>query len=231
MSRFQRGRQWPPITLLILFLVCIWSGDGQGACPSKVGNSTTQKLITRPETEKLSRLIRNGPSFIPKKYRLEAAALIENLDQSILLLIQKAGLAVRPPINITDWIRGKTCTWPALTPNSERGFFCGLALQVEMLDLLLREKDNEMAEYLRRSRNKIRIRKANEIHFGDSRDMILSSVFTKIDQICDIQIAMGARRKIIREKRWSHMSFEDIIAHILNDVRVLANNVGQISKF
>ena len=212
-------------------------------------NTTDVNKINRPSSEYLYSVIRDGRSHLTEKFLIEVADLIKMMDEAHVAELLNANVNVAPlPVNRNDvsdsssektrngsdsvivWINNKTQSWPKLAPVSERGIYSALDMQVEMLDLILWHRDEQLAEQLRQSRMRIRIRDKSESLFGDFRDVFVETLAEKLCHISELQEALGALGKLGRNFFKNVKSSNEMEKILLKKIRYVAQKSLKIKK-
>lgn len=134
------------------------------------------------------------PSLIGRKERLAWANAITTLTTEHVRAARAAGVEVATSGDAGAWLAPRVAT-PAIC-RAERALMAGVLMQIDVLDALLSVRDPVQAAALRAARVQRRVRTDDERIFGDRRDHVFCCVVDALDDIADLQTALGDKETV-----------------------------------
>lgn len=183
-----------PILIFLFLLGVAFHAEGQPISNIEEFERPINTIV-RPPTEVLFSTILESSTLISRKSKLRLADLIRKMDEGHLTQLRAAMIHTRKANDIHLWIRERTVDLPRMTPLCERTVSSAFSLQVEMLDAILWEKNKKKSEELRISRTKIKILDESNRFYHDDRDSFICMILELLNQISNLQEALGACKK------------------------------------
>lgn len=155
-----------------------------------------QKTVIRPSFEKIYSLMVKEGCIIKKEDREKLGLALRELDEIHCDFLVRYGYSFSSPVNLVALVKEKTAILPSKVPLCERAIVYSLYLQIEMLDLILRKKDQKTALFLEKKRKRKTVLSKNKKIFGDYRDVYLFLIIDLLGDISEILRCFGIESNI-----------------------------------
>ena len=148
--------------------------------------------ISKPSPLWLYETICDSDAFMSEDCRRTAAQLICQMDSYHAVRLAADKKTIQSDLEAKEWVSKKTVYLPSHMPMCERTLLAALDLQVEMLDCVLREESPQKAAEMSNLRRCVRVIEKSEAFFGDFRDVYVSELTVRLNQISDLQTVLGS---------------------------------------
>ena len=156
-------------------------------------DSSQAGSVSRPRLGELQKIIGTSRSVISKETRNELAQQLANLDKAHLGFASKEGIRIIELDGARRFVEERELALPRLTPLAERAATYSIFLQIDILDMVLSERNPELAAQMRDERTKVRLLKPEQRVFGDARDGVVAEIVRGLSNINKLHIALGVK--------------------------------------